>query len=340
MKTISHSAKLASSSANATQQVAKSAAVKSVGQRKLQSTIDNSPRQAMQKGLNLMRGAIQLKGPRTLSTTDSFAEEKHGKVYKTTTAKKAQVWVKIENPEDVGKVQAASDFITGFSSKIAGNPKWKINTPTIREATSAEAQILIANSIGNSASRFTIATSALATDKPDEYETSSMADKSYFKALGKMQLMDIVMGNVDRGIGLYNPENYKVDGKSHTISMIDNVDAGKLELSGFGDKRDLLTTLKNGSRDELKALLRSEQYFMYADTYNDLIRNEDFMDAYIDGMLKARKKLPKFLKKMESFHDKSSNPEYKTAMSVMLDNARSIIPSVPAKAGKYIFGIG
>ncbi|MDD4653068.1 MAG: DUF4157 domain-containing protein, partial [Methanothrix sp.] len=173
-------------------------------------------------------------------------------------------WIKKESrqgAEDSEKAYNAIESVLGVRRGRMMNPLWNLATPRVQIADVQDLAIItnlhIAGLVLPTADqRITISENAIGTSAEvpvdvDQYEVDHPAatldeedqrrsdfedrfpiwkDKDYIKTLGYIAVVDLLIGNFDRINRNLNLKNWLVEGRSKTISLIDNIEIeGSLE---------------------------------------------------------------------------------------------------------------
>jgi hypothetical protein len=173
-------------------------------------------------------------------------------------------WIKKESrqgAEDSEKAYNAIEAVLGVRRGRMMNPLWNLVTPRVQIADAQDLAIISNLHIGGLVAptvdqRITISENAIGASAEvpadvDQFEVDHPVanpaeedqrrsdfedrfpiwkDKGYIKTLGYIAVVDLLIGNFDRINRNLNLKNWLVEGRSKTISLIDNIETeGSLE---------------------------------------------------------------------------------------------------------------
>ncbi|UCC86432.1 MAG: DUF4157 domain-containing protein [Anaerolineales bacterium] len=159
-----------------------------------------------------------------------------------------RLWVKTN--ESVAEARAAASLVASAAQIRAGRmppgQTWRISTPQVREAAREDRTGMV-NKLGKlqpkpsrvqkrqlkatllQAADVHISTHAGGEmgDQPvPQAQEPWLQDPGFRRALGYVGLLDIIMANFDRIIGMVGPQNWKVERPNPTLHLIDNLQRG------------------------------------------------------------------------------------------------------------------
>ena len=234
----------------------------------------------------------------------------------------AKLWVKTN--EDPSETMAAATLVASATQAqqarmaghagvgaVAGHRRgWAISTPEVREATAAD-KVGIAGKLSKirpkvswgerRALKKTINATPVviqthAGGEMGESETVQetwISNPAYRKALGYTGVLDVILGNFDRTVGMLAPQNWKADLPNATVHLIDNINRGAFEVSLEDWMRNPWVAVVK-ARNWVGLKQRLDGYWAAASEWQAVpaAQRQTWLDGFIVGMQEALEDLP------------------------------------------------